>query len=268
MSAVAISDHEFGQFRRFIFERAGITLSPSKKALVSGRLANRLAHCKLDSYGKYFKLLSSGEAPGEMQVAIDLLTTNETYFFREAKHFDVLKAFAREQHSAVNPFRVWSAASSTGEEAYSIAMTLADCLGGNPWEVVGTDISTRVLARARKGHYPMERARNVSHDFLRRFCLKGNGPQHGTLLVSRELRERVRFLHANLNEPLTQLGSFDIVFLRNVLIYFNNDTKQQVVRRVAGSLRRGGLLMVGHSESLNGIDTGLVPHGMSIYMKP
>jgi chemotaxis protein methyltransferase CheR len=133
---------------------------------------------------------------------------------------------------------------------------------------VGSDISLRVLQRARTGHYPMERARQVPADYLRRFCLKGLGEQDGTLLVQRALRQRVQFLQVNLNQPLPALGEFDLVFLRNVMIYFNGDTKRQVVQRVAGVIKPGGHLCIGHSESLNDIHVGLQSIAPSIYRKP
>lgn len=264
----AITDQEFGWFQRFIFESAGISMATSKKALVSGRLAKRLQARQLDSFTAYFKLLSSGEAPSEVQTAIDLLTTNETYFFREPKHFDLLRRLATEARAEGRPLRVWSAASSTGEEAYSIAMVLADCQGDLPWEVLGTDISTRVIQRARTGHYPMERARHVPQPYLKRFCLKGIDEQDGTLLVDRNLRQRVQFVHANLNTKLPQIGSFDLIFLRNVMIYFNGDTKRQVVARVLSQLRPGGYFCIGHSESLNDISTAVSAVAPSIYRKP
>jgi chemotaxis protein methyltransferase CheR len=264
-----ISDQEFGWFQRFIFEAAGISMSDAKKALVSGRLARRLNARQLDSFTAYFKLLSSGKDPQEVQAAIDLLTTNETYFFREPKHFDLLRRLAgeaaRKPHAGM---RVWSAASSSGEEAYSIAMVLADLLPNAPWEVVGTDISTRVLHKARRGHFPMERARHIPQDYLKRFCLRGFGEQAGTLLVDRSLRARVQFRHANLNEPLPSIGQFDVIFLRNVLIYFNTDTKRRVVSRLLGHLKPGGHLLIGHSESLNDLDQAVVPVAPSIYRKP
>jgi len=262
---MTISDKEFAQFQRFIYEAAGITLAAGKKALVSGRLAKRLHHCEVASYGAYFKLLMSGKAPGEAQMAIDLLTTNETYFFREAKHFDHLRGYAEATH--VSPFRVWSAASSSGEEAYSIAMVLADALGERLWEVIGTDISARVLQRARTGHYSMARANHIPTDYLRRYCLKGRGSQEGTLLVDRVLRQRVRFQQANLNAQLPQLGMFDAIFLRNVLIYFNAATKRQVVARVLKLLKPGGYFYVGHSESLNGVCETVRAIGPAIYVK-
>jgi chemotaxis receptor (MCP) glutamine deamidase CheD len=158
MAVATITDREFSQFQRFIYDAAGIFMANGKQALVSGRLAKRLAHYQLDSYGDYLRLLESRSQPAELQVAVDLLTTNETYFFREPKHFALLRDLALDARDKSKTLRVWSAASSSGEEPYSIAMVLADVLGDAAWEVLGTDISTRVLERARTGHYPMERA--------------------------------------------------------------------------------------------------------------
>lgn len=261
-----LSDHEFQRFQRFIHGAAGISLSSAKKSLVVGRLAKRLAARELDSFHDYLALLERREEHAEAQIAVDLLTTNETYFFREPKHFELLRrvALASPSHQ---PFRIWSAASSTGEEAYSMAMVLADVRGEHPYEVVGTDISTRVLARARQGHYPMERIRQMPGDYLRRFCMKGTGPQTGTLLIQRPLRQKVNFLHLNLNERLPALGSFDMVFLRNVLIYFNPETKRQVVHRVLETLPRGGWFCIGHSENLNDVGAPVEQVAPSIYRK-
>jgi chemotaxis protein methyltransferase CheR len=263
-----ISDTEFSRFQRFIFDAAGITLSAGKKALVCGRLAKRLHANLLRSYTEYIELLGSGQAAEEVQTAVDLLTTNETYFFREAKHFELLRELAAAAASRPQPFRVWSAASSTGEEVYSIAMVLADCLGNAAWEVVGSDISSRVLQRARTGHFPLERTKHIPPAYLKRFCLKGQGEQAGTLLIDRALRSRVSFAQVNLNTELPRLGSFDIVFLRNVMIYFNGDTKRAVVERVLAPLKPGGHFFIGHSESLNEISTAVQQLAPSIYRKP
>jgi len=268
----AISDQEFAHFQRFIFEAAGIALSPAKKALVSGRLSKRLQARRLTSYGDYFALLESGREAQEVQTAIDLLTTNETYFFREPRHFDLLRRLAaeppRDGRRAGQPYRAWSAASSTGEEAYSIAMVLKDCLQGRPFEVVGTDISMRVLQRARTGHYPEQRSHHIPQDYLKRYCLKGRGEQAGTLLVDRSIRRHVSFAHANLNAPLPGLGTFDAVFLRNVMIYFSGVTKQEVLSRVVALLRPGGYLFVGHSESLHGMAVPVQAVAPSVYRRP
>jgi len=261
-----LSDHDFHRFQRFIHNAAGISLSPTKKSLVSGRLAKRLAARDMGSFHDYLALLEQREEHAEAQIAVDLLTTNETYFFREPKHFELLRKVAQAA-PAHSPLRIWSAASSTGEEAYSMAMVLADVRSERPFEVVGTDISTRVLARARQGHYPMERIRQMPADYLRRFCLKGTGPQEGTLLIQRALREKVKFLHVNLNERLPNLGGFDMVFLRNVLIYFNAETKRQVVHRVLETLPQGGWFCIGHSENLNDLDAPVVQIAPSIYRK-
>jgi chemotaxis protein methyltransferase CheR len=262
-----ISDAEFAQFQRFIYDAAGITLTSAKKALVCGRLAKRLQHCRLTSYGEYFRLLMSGSAPYEVQMAVDLLTTNETYFFREPKHFDFLRSRLDGLRGGAQNVRIWSAAGSTGEEAYSIAMTLEDRLPGTAWEVVASDISTRVLDRARRGHYVMERCQNIPHAYLHRFCLRGERGQEGTLLIEKTLRSRVRVLQVNLIASLPKLGMFDLVFLRNVLIYFNAETKRSVVRRVLSTLKPGGWLLIGHSESLHGIIDDLPSVAPSIYQK-
>lgn len=269
MEAHALTDQEFSQFRSFIYKNAGISLSPNKKPLVSGRLAKRLRDRSLSSYGEYLKLLSSGHHPDEVQTAVDLLTTNETYFFREPKHFDFLHNHVPEMHRPGRPFRVWSAASSSGQEAYSIAMVLADILGEQPWEVMASDISQRVLEKAQTGHYPLEQAKNIPERYLSKYCLKGVGSQDGTFLTERTLRSRISFMQVNLNVPLPRprLGDFDIVFLRNVMIYFDMETKQQVVRRILETIRPGGYLLVGHSESLNGVVDEIKAIRPSIYHK-
>lgn len=263
-----ITDAEFELFRAMLSRVAGISLSPAKKPLLCGRLSKRLRHYGLTSYGDYFKLISGAQAGNEFQVALDLLTTNETYFFREPKHFEFLR---NEILPAVNPgrtFRLWCGASSTGEEPYSLAMTLADGLGKQPWDIVASDICTRVLEKARTGHYAMERMENIPPQHLSRYCLRGVGANEGTFLVSPELRSRVRFMQINLNAPLPKLGEFDAIFLRNVLIYFSPETKRQVVMRMLPLLRPGGVFIVGHSESLSGIVDGLSAVRPSIYRKP
>ncbi len=267
IDAVPLSDQEFEQFQRFIYNVAGISMSSAKKALVSGRLASRLKIHGCASYGEYFRLVMAGGS-NEFQIAVDLLTTNETYFFREAKHFDFLRDTILPALPAGRAVRIWSAASSSGEEPYTLAMVLEDALRGRPWEVFGSDISTRVLERAQTGHYVMERGRDIPADLLNRYCLKGVGPNEGTFLVTRELRNRVKFAQINLNHTLPGLGEFDVIFLRNVMIYFNAETKRQVVTRLLGALRSGGYFIISHSESLNGINETLKMIKPSIYRKP
>jgi chemotaxis protein methyltransferase CheR len=258
VNGTVLNDREFSQFQSWLYGAAGISLSPAKKALVAGRLFKRLKHYGLESYGEYFKLIMSGQRSDELQVALDLLTTNETYFFREPKHFDFLRQNVLPKATPGKTFRVWSAASSSGEEPYSLAMTLAESLGTTPWEIIGSDISSQVLAKARAGHYPL----------LHKYCLKGIGNQHGTFLVDRGLRNRVNFIQVNLNEALPELGEFDVIFLRNVMIYFDQETKIKVVARLLPRLKSGGYFIVSHSESLNGVSDALKLVAPSIYRKP
>ncbi len=267
MPPTALTDPEFIRFQRFIHAAAGITLSGSKKALVAGRLAKRVAHHGLLSFSGYLDLLSSEAAADEVQTAVDLLTTNETYFFRETKHFDLLRDLAVAARERRRTLRVWSAACSSGEEPYSMAMVLDDALGSG-WELLASDISGRMLQRARSGHYPVERTRHIPPPYLKRYCLRGTGEQDGTLLVDRALRERVQFDQINLNEPLPRLSSFDVIFLRNVLIYFSADTKRQVVARLLAQLAPGGVFCVGHSETLNDINDTVQQVAPSVYRKP
>ena len=159
MHGTALNDGEFRQFQTWLYRIAGINLSPAKKALVAGRLGKRLKHHQLDSYGEYFQLIMGHDAANELQVALDLLTTNETYFFREPKHFAFLREQVLPKVAAGKPLRLWSAACSSGEEPYSLAMTLAESLGNSPWEILASDISSQVLAQARTGHSPRARAR-------------------------------------------------------------------------------------------------------------
>lgn len=261
-----LHDHEFARFRQMIHRIAGISMSPAKKALVAGRLAKRLKHHGLNSFEDYFQLINRSQ--DELQVAVDLLTTNETHFFREQKHFDFLRQRVLPQRAAGRPFRIWSAASSSGQEAYSLAMLLADQLGEAPWEVFGSDISTKVLDKARAALYAMDQAGEIPPAYLKAYCLKGVGGQSGFFTLDPALRRRVSFQQINLNERLPQVGEFDVILLRNVMIYFEPNTKQQVVARLVERLRPGGWFIVGHSESLNGLAHGLAAEQPSVYRKP
>lgn len=261
----SLSDQDFARFQRMLFDITGIHLAPAKKMMVVGRLGRRLRAHRLESFADYFRLLQ--QRKDELQVAVDLLTTNETYFFREPRHFEFLSetVLAGRRRGTL---RVWSAACSSGEEPYSIAMVLADKLGWTGWEVFGSDISTRMLERARAGIYPAHRAELIPPDYLRRFCLKGQGEHEGMLQIERRLRDKVQFRQLNLNARLPELGLFDLVLLRNVMIYFQVETKREVVRRVASTLRPGGYLFIGHSESLNGLDSGLEMVRPAVYRRP
>lgn len=268
MSETAISDVEFGRFRDLMRRTAGVELAPSKKQLVSGRLGRRLRAHGLKSFSDYYQLVVGGTQADELDRVVDLLTTHETYFFREPKHFEFLAADVLPRLRGADALRVWSAASSTGEEAYSLAMVLMDHLGaGACWEVFGSDISHEVLKEAATGVYAMNRIDGIPGDYLRRFCLRGIGTREGTLRIDAALRRRVRFAPANLNDSLAGVGQFDIVFLRNVLIYFDLPGKQQIVHRVLGQLKPHGWLFIGHAETLNGVSTSVRQERPTIYRK-
>ena len=265
----AITHQEFTLFQRLIYRIAGINLADSKQTLLVGRLQRRLRQYNLNTFSEYYRMLASGDNPAEVQTMVDLLTTNETYFFREPTHFEFLSHDVLPNYRRADNFRVWSAASSTGEEPFTLAMLLADKLGNTPWEIVGSDISTQVLAKARQGHYPMDRNEGIPQEYLRKYCLKGVRAQAGTFLIAPQLRERVTFRQINLTQPIpSDMGSFQIIFLRNVMIYFDPETKRKVVANLLPRLLPGGYLIIGHSESLNGITDQLTTIKPTIYRKP
>jgi len=262
----SITEGEFSQFQKLIFDITGIGLSSAKKVLVAGRLLKRLRALGHDTYGQYFHYVTSGRNETERQTMVDLLTTNETFFFREPKHFEFLAELLRSRRPK-GTFRVWSAASSSGEEAYTIAMVLAETLAQAPWEVVGSDVSTQVLAKARRGQYSMERIDGIPQHLLKKYCLKGIDENAGSLLINGELRARVQFLQSNLLGPRNDLGRFDVIFLRNVMIYFDNEIKRKVIANLLPSLSPDGYFIVGHSESLNGLTEALTSVRPTIYCR-
>ena len=262
---VGITPGEFLQYQRLIYNIAGISLSDSKQVLVESRLAKRLKAYKLNSYKQYFDLISNKRE--ELQVAVDLLTTNETYFFREPKHFDFLRNEILSKHELRKPFRLWSGASSSGEEAYSLGMVMADHFGNLPWEIHGSDLSSRVLEKARSGSYLIERANNIPDKYLKNYCMKGIGRKEGTFLISPTLRKNITFSQINLIESIPDIGLFDVIFLRNVMIYFDTDTKTTVMNRLLKHLQPGGYFIVGHSESLHGMGIKLKTIAPSVYQK-
>lgn len=263
-----ITDQEFALFQRLIYRIAGISMSSAKKILLVGRLSKRLKHYGFTSFSEYYRLLASGAPGDELQTFVDLLTTNETYFFREPQHFEYLRDSILPARRTSNPLRIWSGACSSGEEPYTIAMVLAANLPNTAWEIFASDISQAVLTRAQNGIYPLERAHGIPPEFLRRYCMKGVRSQEGKLLVRPELRQRVRFGQVNLTGPITGIGEFDVIFLRNVMIYFDTETKTKVVENMLPSLKPGGYFIVGHSESLNGITDRLRSLRPTVYQKP
>ncbi len=264
-----LTPEEFAWISTFLRRISGIELKPGKESLVMGRLDRRLRLHELTTYTEYFQLIGGDKAPAETQMAIDLLTTNETYFFREEQHFTQLPdLLPDEKETRGRPVRIWSAASSSGEEAYTIALTMAECAPDRIWQVVGTDISTRVLETARRCLYPIEAAGKIPEQTLRAHCLRGRGNHVGMFTLRPELRQKVSFLQANLTKPLPDLGLFDVIFLRNVMIYFSQETKAELLKRVCSVLQPGGHLLIGHAESLQGINDGLTSIAPAVYRKP
>jgi len=265
MEEFNLLEQDFRLIQRMLYQDAGIALSEAKKMLVRGRLMKRLRHFGLDNFRDYLGLVQSPEHQGERQVMVDLLTTNETSFFREMRHFEFLTQLLRSKPQPC--WQIWSAASSSGEEPYSIAMLLCDLLGPSGWSVLGSDINSQVLAKAQSGVYPLERAAQIPRAYLERFCMRGTGESEGLFMVGAPLRNKVTFRRLNLIEALPRLGPFDLIFLRNVMIYFDADTKRHVIQQLIQRLVPGGYLLVGHSESLQGLGIGLASVQPAVYRK-
>ncbi len=244
---------DFDRIRGLIYRHAGISLHEGKQAMVYSRLVRRLRETGHASFAAYLQALESDGDPAEWQEFVNCLTTNLTAFFREDHHFHALQADLRAQaaRAAGRPLRVWSCAASTGEEPYSIAMTVAETLGlSAAVQVLASDIDTRVLAQAQRGVYPAE-AKGLTPERLRRHFLRGAGANTGHIRVRPELARLVQFRPFNLMgaEWRTLGGPFDLVFCRNVMIYFDAATQRQVLQGLHSVLRPGGLLYVGHSEN-------------------
>lgn len=275
---LTVPEPVFEQFQRLIYSETGIWLANSKKALLCGRLAKRLRALHLETLADYHQLVSQPEQHLERMQMIDCITTNETHFFREPKHFEFLSQEivprwrARVQQGLRSKtIRVWSAGCSSGEEPYSLAMLLADELPvDRGWDVqiLGTDISTRVLAKARKGIYRIERSSDVPKVLLHRFMLKGIATQEGQMKVSQEIQQKVQFTRLNLSQgPFPFGAAFDLICCRNVLIYFDNESKRKVVNNLAKCLSPDGLFLIGHAENLSGISLSLRSLAPTIYCK-
>ncbi len=261
-AALAVSDRDFLRFQALIHREAGIWLAPVKKALLVGRLAKRLRELGLDSYGDYYERAVADEA--ERIRMLDCICTNETHFFREPRHFEFLServfpAWRDEADAGKRPrrLRVWSAACSTGEEPYTLAMVLLAAFpSGWELEVLASDLSTKVLARAAAGLWPLEKSQEIPADHLKAFMLKGFGAQEGLMKAGPEIRAIVRFARVNLVGNDWPGGPpFDLVFCRNVLIYFDRPAKIAVVERLVDRLEPRGYLFLGHAESLGGFTT-------------
>jgi chemotaxis protein methyltransferase CheR len=268
-----LREQEFAAFQAFIYKEAGIYLSKVKQALLVGRLSRRVRELGLDSFSAYFERVTDPRFPEERVELINCICTHETHFFREPRQFDYLETVVlpkwRAQAEAgerARRVRAWSAGCSSGEEPFSIAMSLlAACPASAGWsvEVVATDVSTRVLDRARAAVWPLERAKHISESYLKRFMLRGTAEHHEKMKAGPELRAAVRFEHLNLNSPSYDLGgSFDLIFCRNVLIYFDTDSKERVIRQLLSRLAPDGLLFLGHAETLSGFQDERPPRAV------
>lgn len=260
-----LSDAHFRRISQLIYQRAGIVLADHKREMVYNRLVRRLRTLNIDDFGRYLALLESQPNSAEWQAFINALTTNLTAFFREAHHFPLLADLARQRGGN---FSVWCAAASTGEEPYSIAMTLAETLGSSPgrFQVHASDIDTDVLNKAIAGVYREEELRTLSQQQRQRFFLRGTGPHSGMVRVRQELSNCVSFAQRNLLASEWAIpGPFDAIFCRNVMIYFDKATQIRILRRFVPLLKPGGLLFAGHSENFSQISDEFWLRGQTVY---
>ncbi|CAM3918931.1 MULTISPECIES: protein-glutamate O-methyltransferase CheR [Rahnella] len=260
-----LSDTHFRRISELIYQRAGIVLADHKREMVYNRLVRRLRILGLNDFGSYMALLESDSNSPEWQAFINALTTNLTAFFREAHHFPILAEHAR---SRPNNYSVWSTAASTGEEPYSIAMTLSEALGPRmaSCRIQASDIDTQVLEKATAGVYRLEELRTLSPQQLQKFFLKGTGPHSGLVRVRPELAQMVAFQQLNLLANQWQLnGPFDAIFCRNVMIYFDKETQEKILRRFVPLLKPGGLMFAGHSENFSQISREFYLRGQTVY---
>jgi chemotaxis protein methyltransferase CheR len=265
-----LSSREFDRFRSLAHQKFGLDLPDGKQQLVAGRLGKKMRELNLPSFQAYYKFVV-GDRTGEALMAmIDALTTNHTSFFREPAHFEFLRKIAVPEFRSCGEICLWCAACSTGEEPYSLAFSLFDELGPDLFRrvsILATDISTRVLRSAESAVYPSERFQSVPAEQLRRYVLKGGTKQQNCYLVKRQFRAAVRFCRFNLMEDVSQFGPFPVIFCRNVMIYFDRGTQQDLVNRLAARLEPGGYLFIGHAESLGGMDQPLEYVRPAIYRK-
>jgi chemotaxis protein methyltransferase CheR len=276
-SEAPLSAEAYDFLAQLIYERSRIRLGSDKHALVAGRLGQRLRHLGLDDYLDYCKLLQSPGGEGEIGELIDLISTNHTDFFREPAHFDlldrsILPAIANRLVLAQRPLRVWSAAASSGEEVYSLAIVLAEFVrlrSGFSWQLEASDISMRMLDRCRRGIYPVDRVNLPSPELLPRYFQRGFDEQEGYYRVKAELRQKINVQYINLFQPSYSIGrGQDVIFCRNVMIYFDVESREWLVNRLTEYLAPGGYLFVGHSESLIGVRHKLRAAWPSVYMRP
>jgi chemotaxis protein methyltransferase CheR len=251
---------EFREISELAYRRFGLDLKRGKEALVASRLGKKLRKLGFRTFAEYHRHVLADSTGDALIDLIDALTTNHTSFLRERAHFEFLARAANEEFRGVSTLRVWSAACSSGEEPYSIAMCLAQALANPParhFSIRATDISTRVLDTARRGVYPAVRFDDVPEPWRRAYLLRGRDQAAGFYKVKPELAARIEFERLNLIEPFPERGLFHVIFCRNVMMYFDKQTQQDIVQRLSVCVERGGYLFVGHSESLTGIQHAL-----------
>lgn len=266
-----MQDRTFNKFREYIYEKSGISLNQDKVALVSARVSKRMRKLDLPTHEHYLEYLLGDRTGGELPFFIDAISTNVTSFFREPEHFDFLKKdFGSCLSQGQRRFRYWSAASSTGEEAYSLVMDLLDFqqAGNVDLRILATDISNEVLDKARRGGYDSKKLETVSLAYRNRYFDAGHANNGGDFIVNETVKKRVAFKTLNLSRPpFPMKGPFDAILCRNVMIYFDQGTREKLVGECYRLLKPGGHLLVGHSESLTGMQTPFTTVGPSIYEK-
>lgn len=259
------TNRDFDRVRDLIYRRAGIALAESKQEMVYSRLARRLRATGIDSFVQYLDSLERGHDSDEWEAFTNALTTNLTSFFRESHHFPILADFLK---TLKEPVTIWCSAASTGEEPYTIAMTACEAYGTltPPVQIIATDIDTNVLATGANGVYPLERIEKLSPERIKKFFLRGKGNQEGYVRVRPELRKLVTFKQLNLlgdSWPLN--GPFDVIFCRNVMIYFDKPTQGKILSRFVPLMKQHALLFAGHSENFLYVSDALRLKGKTVY---
>ena len=266
-----MSVEDLAVFQKILYDKSGIVLSDNKRALVESRVNQRLRVHGMTDYHQYLEFLGKDKTGEELVHLIDVISTNITKFFREEDHFELLNKVVIEwAESGLTRLRFWSAACSTGEEPYTMAMTLHPHMVkyGLDLKILATDISTRVLAHAQTGSYTEDRLANVPDDLQSRYFTRQDGKQDCDYLVSNELKNMVMFRRLNFTVfPYPIKGIFDVIFCRNAMIYFDRGLRQRMVREFAKLLRPGGLLMVGHAETLIGMESEYCTIKPSVYQR-
>jgi chemotaxis protein methyltransferase CheR len=268
----SMSDEIFGLFQNLIYTTAGIRLSSQKKGLLSSRLLRRLKKLGIDSLHEYYRRVKDDN--DELVEMLNCISTNTTHFFREAHHFEYLKNKIMPEllktRSSEKALRIWSAGCSTGEEPYSIAITVCEALGDmHGWDIkiLATDISTKVLDAAQRGIYEYEAVSDMSEDIVHRYFLKGTGENIGKIKVKDFLKDMIRFRRLNLKDGTYPFKrKVDVIFCRNVMIYFDEDMKQHVLSMFHRHLSDSGYLFLGHSETMLG-SSGFKPVFITVYKK-